>query len=249
MNTDRAWESYGHDNPYFGVLADERFRGKTLSDTALNEFFASGNADVGRVLMNIDRHLTAPPRIKALDFGCGVGRLAIPLAQHFTTVVGVDISPSMLRETTVNAHRLNVGNLRLCERLSELDAERETFSFVNTLIVLQHIPAERGLAFIEQLLELLSKGGCGAIHLTYAREKYRQTLGAKPLSSRVIEALRRPISGLHRKFSGRDPEMQMNSYQMNKVLFLLQSNGITEYFSEFTNHSGYMGITLYFRKP
>ena len=34
---------------------------------------------------------------RALDFGCGVGRLTQALARRFDTVVGVDVSPQMVR--------------------------------------------------------------------------------------------------------------------------------------------------------
>ena len=32
----------------------------------------------------------------ALDFGCGVGRLSIPLSKRFAKVIGVDIAPTMV---------------------------------------------------------------------------------------------------------------------------------------------------------
>lgn len=249
MSTDRAWERYGQDNPYFGVLSDDRYRGESLSDSALQAFFASGDDYIDRALTVIGRHFTGPPRIKALDFGCGVGRLAIPLARRFTSIVGVDVSRSMLEEAQKNAERMEVKNLRLCQTLSELDGERGTYSFINTSIVLQHIDPARGLTFISQMLELLAKSGCGALHMTYAREKYHASLGARPPISRVIQALRRPLSGIHRRFTGRDPEMQMNAYPLNKVVFLLQSAGIKQVHAEFTNHGGHLGLVLYFSKP
>jgi len=33
----------------------------------------------------------------ALDYGCGVGRIAVPLAERCERVYGVDLSPSILR--------------------------------------------------------------------------------------------------------------------------------------------------------
>lgn len=142
-----------------------------------------------------------------------------------------------------------ITNLRLFEQLSELEGEKETFSFVNTFIVLQHIEPKRGLSYLAQLLKLLSKGGCGSLHMTYARAKDSNTHGQRRPISHAAQAVRRPLSALHRTLAGRDPEMQMNAYPMNKVLYELQTSGITELFSEFTDHGGHFGITISFRKP
>src|SRR5882762_1792622 len=93
------WERFGRDEPYFGVLLDEKFRLRNLTPQALEEFFASGEAHVERVFRTIVRHLDpdfAPAT--ALEFGCGVGRVLVPLARRCPSVVGVDVSASMLAE-------------------------------------------------------------------------------------------------------------------------------------------------------
>jgi SAM-dependent methyltransferase len=249
MGNYRVWERYGAENPYFGVLTDERFRGKVLPDAVFREFFASGEADIERALSSIERHFFPLQRGKALDFGCGVGRLAIPLAARFSSVVGVDISPSMLQEAQKSARRMQIENLRLCQNLSEIAEERGTFSFVNTYIVLQHVGPKSGLGYISELIGFLGGGGCGALHMTYAREKYRSHLGAIPLLSRAVQMIRRPFSSLHREVTRREPAMQMNPYPLNQVLYLLQTAGVTEFHSEFTNHGGHLGLVLYFTKP
>ena len=85
--------------------------------------------------------------------------------------------------------------------------------------------------------------------MTYAREKYRNHLGARPLLSRALQAIRHPFSSLHRKVTGRDPAVQMNPYPLNQVLYLLQTTGVREFHAEFTNHGGHLGLVLYFTKP
>lgn len=45
-----------------------------------------------------------------------------------------------------------------------------------------------------------------------------------------------------------DPEMQMNSYNLNEILFLIQSLGVKTVHADFTDHSGNMGVYLFFRK-
>ena len=249
MSTDRAWEQYGKDNPYFGVLSDERFRGASLSESALRDFYASGEEYVQETLAVCQRHFAAPARAKALDFGCGVGRLTIPLARYFESVTGIDVSQAMLDEARTSCKTLGVGNVRFCQNLAELAHEEGTFSFINSFIVLQHIEPTRGLNFIAAMLRLLGKGGHGAIHMTYAREKDRANLGIRPFGSKAIQAMRRPLSALQRMLMRRDPEMQMNAYPLNEVLFRLQDAGVQEVHTRFTDHGGHWGVLLFFVKP
>jgi len=44
------------------------------------------------------------------------------------------------------------------------------------------------------------------------------------------------------------PGMQMNSYHLNRILYFLQSQGVKEYFTEFTDDGGELGVMLYFKK-
>lgn len=249
MNTDADWEKIGKNNPYFGVAPEAKFLGTALDAQAAADFRASGEREASRILEALERWVGPCARAKALDFGCGVGRLAIPFAGQFQSVLGVDISRPMLEEARRLAGLAGVDNLRLCRSLEEVAGERGTFSFVNTYIVLQHIGPERGLACVRLMLDLLEPGGCGALHMKYAHGKHQANDGAKPLGNRVVEALRRPFSRLLRRLSRRDPAMQMNAYPVNRVLFLLQAAGVEELHAVFTNHGGHLGVTLYFRKP
>ncbi|MEM7457406.1 MAG: hypothetical protein AAF456_23935 [Planctomycetota bacterium] len=46
-----------------------------------------------------------------------------------------------------------------------------------------------------------------------------------------------------------DPEMQMNTYRLNELFFMLQSIGIQDIYTQFTDHGGELGVYLYFQKP
>jgi ubiquinone/menaquinone biosynthesis C-methylase UbiE len=76
---------------------------------------------------------------RALDFGCGVGRLAQALLPRFERVDGVDIAPSMLEL----AARYNKDPARCVFHLNEradlaLFPDR-SFTFIYTSLVLQHV--------------------------------------------------------------------------------------------------------------
>lgn len=250
MDTDDDWEWYGREHPYFGVLAHPRYRGGQLPEALWSEFLATGEAEVDRMLGVFPRHLQPLASMhKALDFGCGVGRLAIPLARRFDAVVGVDVSESMLREAQRNAERLRQDKLRWCRQLSELRDEAGSFCFVNTLIVLQHIAPARGLGFIRELVELLAPGACGSIHLTYGRTRQPHHLGQAQGWNGRWAGIRQHGIALGRRLRGKAPGMQMHDYPLNPVMYLLQSHGVRQFFAEFTDHGGHLGLTIYFSKP
>ena len=61
------------------------------------EFFYTGKQEIDAVLKHTSSLGIAINRRRALDFGCGVGRLTQALVAHFNHVAGVDIAASMLK--------------------------------------------------------------------------------------------------------------------------------------------------------
>lgn len=102
----------------------DKYRAENLDESALAEFFRSGAENMDYILKNIREHLDGgfqPTR--ALDFGCGVGRITIPMARICPQVVGVDVADSMLEEARRNCIRNAVGNVELVksdDRLSRV---------------------------------------------------------------------------------------------------------------------------------
>src|SRR5215831_9751330 len=89
----RNWDILGKEDPLWAILTWEDKKGNNWD---LEQFFASGAHEIAEVMLYIsDLHLDGP-RHRALDFGCGVGRLTQALARHFAKVTGIDIAPSMV---------------------------------------------------------------------------------------------------------------------------------------------------------
>lgn len=246
-DTDREWERFGKNDPYFGVLTDDKFRTDKLTEENKEEFFRSGYERINFVLKTIKRHIDPKYKIKrALDFGCGVGRLVIPLAEAAEYVVGVDVSNSMLDEAKKNCEARSIKNLDFVksdDKLSLLDGK---FNFIHSFIVFQHIPRRRGLLIFENLMAHLDEGGVCVVHFTYdsVHRKVKLVSWIKkyfPLSKNFINLA-----------SGREffaPQMQMNNYDISKVFLIMQRSNVSEYYAEYSNHGGVLGIVLYFRKP
>lgn len=242
MNSDKQWEKWGKMNPYYAVLSDEKFRGRDLSGDKLGDFFKSGEVYIGTVVetaFEINNKFS-PKRV--LDFGCGVGRLLIPLAERFENVIGVDISPSMLAEAKKNVSRFN-GRVVLAQSDDELSKIQGKFDLIHSVIVFQHIPTNRGMKIVSSLLSRLTEGGVAVLHFPYARNAN--------LISKALHFIRRVIPGIHpilnvvrgRPFS--DPIMEMNCYDIGDLLNTFSRHGIERvHVKVHPEHTGYQTATL-----
>ena len=249
MSTDDDWQAWGERDPYFGVLTHDRFRRAQLTPESLEAFFRIGREELGEILTDCRRHVGELSLRRTLDFGCGVGRLLIPLAQQSESCVGVDISAGMLEEAARNCAKFGCRNVRLVRELGEIPAVEGGFSFVHCYIVLQHIAPRRGLGLLGALLERLEPGGAAALHLTYARSRYAYNFGAQPPVRRVLRELGRPLARLAHRLRGGDPAMPMHPYDLNRVLFLVQQHGMESGGFRLTDHAGNLGAILFLRRP
>ena len=246
-STDRAWEFYGRVEPYFGVLVEKQYKMAALTDEARAEFFSSGEQHIEQVMGTIRRHFDHSCTFRrALDFGCGTGRLVLPLAQRAGEVVGLDVSASMLAEAAKNCQKRGVTNVTFHGSDDRLSALRGQFDLIHSYIVFQHIPTARGFHIIRGLLAHLESRGIGVLHVTFARQGLKQKWASRIM--RYVPFARKLINvAKGRKIS--TPQMQMNNYNLNRLLLLLQNNGIRDFHAEFTDHGGFHGVTLYLQKP
>ena len=246
-NSDKDWERFGKTDAYFAVLTAPEFHGR-LSDSERAKFFASGETHIDAIFSIIRERLDpsfAPAR--ALDFGCGVGRLVLPLAERCREVTGVDVSPSMLAEARRNCDAGGAKGIRLVQGDDDLSAVTGPFDFIHTYIVLQHIPVARGEKLVRKLAAKLAPGGIGMFHVPY-------TDGRKRLTSRILYWLRMRVPGgkwvlnLARGRSIRAPVMQMNEYSVTRLFDILWNEGCSEMHVRFSDHAGARGVLIFARK-
>jgi 2-polyprenyl-3-methyl-5-hydroxy-6-metoxy-1,4-benzoquinol methylase len=244
MSTDSAWEEWGRRDPYFGVITDPKFRRGNITDDTKREFFESGAWHVNYVMKVVHQHIDVNFRPKrVLEFGCGVGRLLVPFASIAEEVVGLDVSPSMLQEAKRNCEESRATNVKLLLSDDTLSSLSGDFDLIHSCIVFQHIPIERGRLIFSQLLQHLNPGGVGAVQLTYSKARYAATHGIEPV------ALATALVPQSHEATGVDPVIQMNPYNMNSILFLMQENRVARFYADFTDHGGELGIFLFFQRP
>ncbi len=244
MSTDSAWEEWGRRDPYFGVITDPRFRRAEINESLKREFFESGQSHVHHIMATIRQYVDPQFRPRSvMDFGCGVGRLLVAFSNIAQEVTGVDISVSMLQEARLNCDEHQLRNVVLLPSDDGLSTLTGSFDLIHSCIVFQHIPVERGRAIFLELLQYLRPGGVGAIQMTYAKRSFGPTHGVAP-ATMPPGAIDVPASP-----AGADPELQMNPYNINEILFLLQGVGIQRLHNEFTDHGGELGVFLFFQRP
>ncbi|GAA3460454.1 methyltransferase domain-containing protein [Saccharothrix longispora] len=148
-----VWEHLGATDPYWAVLTEDEFHG----GEARARFFDSGRAEVAGLLKVLDRD-DWPEDTVAVDFGCGVGRISFALAEHFGTVVGVDVAASMLAEARANnpfPERVRFVH----NDASTLPFEDDSVDLVVTVITLQHIPPSLTLRYLLEMIRVVKPGG------------------------------------------------------------------------------------------
>jgi SAM-dependent methyltransferase len=152
----RDWNILGERNPYGAILTGESGR---LAHWDAEAFFATGRADVDRFIDALSRIAPDVRRRRALDFGCGVGRITRSMAAHFASVIGVDVAPAMIARARVLNGPIGNCEFRVSREPHLKDFGDEMFDVVYSRLVLQHIsPAIVG-GYIQELIRVLSPGG------------------------------------------------------------------------------------------
>ena len=151
-----VWHHLGRQDPFWAALTDAD---KQHGRWSAAEFYQSGLDEITALLDAAETRGHAIRRIRALDFGCGPGRLTQALARTFDRVDGVDISRSML--AVAEAHNQHGSRCRYVHHTAPDLAiyGNATFDFIYSSLTLQHIPPELSRAYITELVRVLAPEG------------------------------------------------------------------------------------------
>jgi len=168
-----TWETLGQRDPLWAILSTPETRGNRWDLTA---FFQTGEDEVNRLFHRLKGMDISIQRGRALDFGCGVGRVTQAMATYFDTVDGVDIAPSMIR--LADQHNHHGDRCRYHENKSpDLQLfESNSFDFVYSRIVLMHVPPRFTRRYIAEFSRILRPGGVALIHVPSALPPVRRAV-------------------------------------------------------------------------
>lgn len=150
----RNWEKMGAQDAMYAILSKSGKKGRW----DVHEFMEVGRTDIARRMARLASLPVSFGRSRALDFGCGIGRLTFALAEHFQQVDGVDISEEMVAK----ARGLNPAPDRVHLHQSEserLPFDDSTFDFVYCHLVLQHMKTRFALSYVREFVRVLRTGG------------------------------------------------------------------------------------------
>jgi ubiquinone/menaquinone biosynthesis C-methylase UbiE len=173
-----------------------------------DEFFATG-ADVVRELTSELNRL--PARRRALEIGCGPGRLMRSISRYFDEVHGVDVSDQMIAlareklKDVPNAHPHCGGG----SDLAQFDGD--TFDFVYSFAVFQHIPSrEVVFNYLREARRVLRPGGVLKCQIN----------GLPPTAARYTTWDGVRISGAEVKEFARDQRMQLVALDGDRTQYM-----------------------------
>jgi ubiquinone/menaquinone biosynthesis C-methylase UbiE len=246
-NTDKEWELFGKKDAYYGVLSNSRFHKKNLTSESRYDFFESGREDIEMIMRVIDKDFGGINSAKRfLDFGCGTGRTSIPLSKYAEHVVGVDVSSAMLTEARKNSRLRSIKNIEFIQSDDNLSMVTGKFDFIYSIITFQHISIKRGEKIFAQLIDKLNEGGIGSVHFVYERNiGWLKRVATKikkylPFSKEIINL----AQGKNLNY----PIVQMNCYDINKLLRIVQSKAASKVSLKFTKHAEYYGVIIFLQK-
>jgi SAM-dependent methyltransferase len=238
-DTDRDWSLIAQTSPYYGVLTNPQYLNPTAE--ALKEFFQSGQADIDYYFQKIQQVFGEFKPNSALDFGCGVGRLVIPLARLAGRAVGVDIAEGMRNLAT--QHSLEAG---VSVTVTESIPANEKFDWVNSQIVLQHIPPRRGYGIIRDLWASVAKGGLLVLQLTMYKESTHLDELARDI--RLLNYDGECVINYTDYESNEQGGMSMYDYDLSRVFSAIPMNNGCPVYMEKTCHGVCHGMIIYIQK-
>ena len=160
------WKRFGDTEPHWSVLTNPLFLRDSFP-AHVEPFFEHGRYDVDRLLAFAGRAGIEPSGFaRALDFGCGVGRLTVALAPYAQSVVGVDVSEGHLVEAGKSVEARGVDNAAfvLLDAIDDIET-LGTFDLIVSRIVLQHNPPPVMAAIYARLLARLRPRGIAIVQM------------------------------------------------------------------------------------
>src|SRR5580692_2800809 len=163
-------------------------------DQSEEEFLATA-ADVLRSIEGQLKRLPAKANrraYRALEIGCGPGRLVKPLSRHFGEIHGVDVADEMIRLARKRLSDIPHAHFHATDGASLPQFADESFDFIYSYAVFQHIPSREVVyQYLKEIRRVLKPGGLARLQFNgLARGgegPYDTWAGARFSSSDILE--------------------------------------------------------------
>lgn len=160
------WEALAQLDPMWAILTSPAKAGQAWQR---DEFFESGRVEIADLVNTLDAFAAGRALDRALDFGCGVGRLTQALAAHYLRVDGVDVSASMVKLAEAFNHEPDRCRYHLNERDDLSLFADESFDLIYTNMVLQHMQPALARSYLREFARCTKPRGLIAFQVPSRR--------------------------------------------------------------------------------
>src|SRR5580704_6796047 len=129
---------------------------------------------------------------KALEIGCGPGRLMRPMSRHFAEIHGVDVSDQMIALARGRLADIPNAHPHVSDGASLREFSQDWFDFVYSYAVFQHIPSREVVSeYMREIHRVLKPGGLARLQFNGlprgGDSSYDTWSGARFSSSELLE--------------------------------------------------------------
>ncbi|MCW5912362.1 MAG: class I SAM-dependent methyltransferase [Cyclobacteriaceae bacterium] len=150
------WDEFGKKDPLWSILTHPDKIGNKWNP---EDFFKTGRKEIEGVWQYINSLNIKINTNRALDFGCGIGRLTQALSSYFAKVDGVDIAPSMIRQANEYNKHQSICSYHVNDKDNLQLFLDSTYDFIYSNIVLQHMDPVYAKKYIKEFYRLLTHSG------------------------------------------------------------------------------------------
>jgi ubiquinone/menaquinone biosynthesis C-methylase UbiE len=129
---------------------------------------------------------------KALEIGCGPGRLLRPMSRHFAEIHGVDVSDEMVTLAKEKLRDIPNAHAQVCDGARLTAFADASIDFIYSYAVFQHIPSrEVVLEYMREVQRVLKPGGLARLQLNglprSLDDQYTTWSGARFGATEILE--------------------------------------------------------------
>lgn len=170
--TAREWERLGEQEPAWSVLSADAYK-KTGAGTVPPSFYVSGENEAKRLIGALRRNGYSPPFKTGVEYGCGIGRVSIPLSRFCEALYAYDISNAHLAMAEHRAKECSAENIKFTQISHPGQQLQSGYDLYYSALVFQHNPPPVISRLIRQALEGLSPGGVAVFQLPVFMNGYQ----------------------------------------------------------------------------
>jgi SAM-dependent methyltransferase len=149
------WNERAREDAHYYVAFGGRDQNEEGFDATATDVLPSLETELKRFPKNANRRTW-----RALEIGCGPGRLMKPLSRHFGEIHGVDVSDEMIRLARERLALIPHAHVHATNGASLAQFADSSFDFVYSYAVFQHIPSrDVVLEYMREIRRVLKPGG------------------------------------------------------------------------------------------